>query len=42
MEAGEVAVAKTLGKVNGIRMPGTYFDFYLFNDYIYFDTTIRN
>ena len=32
---------KTLGKVNGIRMPGTYFDFYLFNDYIYFDTTIQ-
>ena len=41
VEAGEVAVAKTLGKVNGIRMPGTYFDFYLFNDYIYFDTTIQ-
>ena len=31
VEAGEVAVAKTLGKVNGIRMPGTYFYFYLFN-----------
>ena len=31
MEAGEVAVAKTLGKVNGIRMPRTYFYFYLFN-----------
>lgn len=41
VEAGEVAVVKTLGKVNGIRMPGTYFDFYLFNDYIYFDTTIQ-
>ena len=22
-------------------MPGTYFDFYLVNDYIYFDTTIQ-
>ena len=31
VEAGEVAVAKTLGKVNGIRMPRTYFYFYLFN-----------
>lgn len=41
VEAGEVAVVKTLGKVNGVRMPGTYFDFYLFNDYIYFDTTIQ-
>lgn len=41
VEAGEVAVVKTLGKVNGTRMPGTYFDFYLFNDYIYFDTTIQ-
>ena len=41
VEAGEVAVVKTLGKVNGIRMPGTYFDFYLFNEYIYFDTTIQ-
>ena len=39
VEAGEVAVVKTLGKVNGIRMPGTYFDFYLFNDYIYFIKT---
>ena len=41
VEAGEVAVVKTLGKVNGTRMPGTYFDFYVFNDYIYFDTTIQ-
>lgn len=41
VEAGQVAVVKSLGKVVGTRMPGTYFDFYLTNEYIYFDTTIQ-
>ena len=41
VEVGQVAVVKSLGKVVGTRMPGTYFDFYLVNDYIYFDTTIQ-
>lgn len=41
VEAGEVAVVKSLGKVVGTRMPGTYFDFYLLNEYTYFDTTIQ-
>ena len=29
VEAGQVAVVKSLGKVVGTRTPGTYFDFYL-------------
>ena len=41
VEVGQVAVVKSLGKVVGTRMPGTYFDFYLVNDYIYLDTTIQ-
>ena len=41
VEVGQIAVVKSLGKVVGTRAPGTYFDFYLINDYIYFDTTIQ-
>ena len=41
VEVGQVAVVKSLGRVVGTRMPGTYFDFYLVNDYIYFDTTVQ-
>lgn len=41
VEAGQVAVVKSLGKVVGTRMPGTYFDFYMVNSYTYFDTTIQ-
>ena len=41
VEAGQVAVVKHLGKVAGIRTPGTYFDFYMTNSYTYFDTTIQ-
>ena len=42
VEAGQVAVVKSLGKVVGTRHPGTYFDFHLVNEYTYFDTTIQN
>ena len=41
VEAGQVAVVKSLGKIKGTRTPGTYFDFHLVNEYIYFDTTIQ-
>ena len=41
VEAGQVAVVKSLGKVVGTRHPGTYFDFHLINEYTYFDTTIQ-
>ena len=41
VEAGQVAVVKTLGKIDGIRYPGTYFDFHLTKTYTYFDTTIQ-
>lgn len=41
VEAGQVAVVKHLGKVVGTRTPGTYFDFYMTNDYTYFDTTVQ-
>lgn len=41
VEAGQVAVVKSLGKVVGTRMPGTYFDFCLTRSYTYFDTTVQ-
>lgn len=41
VEAGQIAVVKSLGKVVGTRYPGTYFDFYMTNTYTYFDTTIQ-
>ena len=41
VEAGQVAVVKSLGKVVGTRTPGTYFDFYMFNEYTIFDTTVQ-
>ncbi len=41
VEAGQVAVVKTLGQVKGIRFPGTHFDFCLVSQYIYFDTTVQ-
>ena len=41
VEAGQVAVVKSLGRVVGTRLPGTYFDFYLTNTYTYFDTTVQ-
>lgn len=41
VEAGQVAVVKSLGKVVGTRLPGTYFDFCLTTNYTYFDTTVQ-
>ena len=41
VEAGQVAVVKSLGKVVGTRLPGTHFDFHLVNTYTYFDSTIQ-
>ena len=41
VEADQVAVMKSLGKIVGTRMPGTYFDFCLTSKYIYFDTTVQ-
>lgn len=41
VEAGQVAVMKSLGKIVGTRMPGTYFAFCLTSKYIYFDTTVQ-
>ena len=41
VEAGQVAVVKSLGKVVNTRTPGTYFDFYMVNEYIVFDTTVQ-
>ncbi len=41
VEAGQVAVVKSLGRVVDVRFPGTYFDFYMTHSYTYFDTTIQ-
>lgn len=42
VEAGQVAVVKTLGKATGIRTAGTYFDFWLFNTYDIYDAKVQN
>lgn len=41
VEAGQVAVVKSLGKVVNTRLPGTYFDFCWTHEYTYFDTTVQ-
>lgn len=41
VESGQVAVVKKLGKIETIREPGTYFDFYMTKDYTFFDTTVQ-
>lgn len=41
VETGTVAVVRHLGKVEGVRNPGTYFDFYLFKTYEIYDTKVQ-
>ncbi len=42
VEAGTVAVVKVLGEAKYIRTAGTYFDFWVTNNYIYYDATVQN
>ena len=41
VEAGEVAVVRSLGQIKGTRNPGTYFDFYMVNDYEIYDAKVQ-
>jgi len=41
INAGEVAVVKRLGKPVTVRMPGTYFDFWMFKQYQKYDTKVQ-
>ena len=41
VETGTVAVVRNLGKVEGMRGPGTYFDFYLIKTYEIYDTKVQ-
>lgn len=41
VEPGQVAVVKVWGKAKYIRTPGTYFDFWISNEYTIFDSTVQ-
>ena len=41
VETGTVAVVRNLGKIKGVRDPGTYFDFYMVNSYEVYDTKVQ-
>ncbi len=42
VESGQVAVVKHLGEANNIRNAGTYFDFWITEQYVYYDATVQN
>lgn len=41
VETGTVAVVRELGKIAGVRTPGTYFDFYMVKNYEIYDTKVQ-
>ena len=41
VDTGTVAVVRHLGKIEGTRTPGTYFDFYMTNNYEVYDTKVQ-
>ena len=41
VETGTVAVVRQLGKIEGTRSPGTYFDFYMVRSYEVYDTKVQ-
>ena len=41
VNAGEVAVVKHLGEIVNVRYPGTYFDFYMTNEYKIYDAKVQ-
>lgn len=42
INAGEVAVVKHLGRANDVRLAGTYFDFWLTEEYEIYDAKVQN
>ena len=41
VETGTVAVVRRLGKIKGVRNPGTFFDFYMVNSYEVYDAKVQ-
>lgn len=41
VDTGTVAVVRRLGKIEGIRQPGTYFDFWMVQKYETYDTKVQ-
>lgn len=41
VETGTVAVVRRLGKIKGVRNPGTFFDFYMVNSYEIYDAKVQ-
>ena len=41
VDTGTIAVVRSLGKIKGIRTPGTYFDFYMVNSYETYDSKVQ-
>ena len=41
VDTGTVAVVRHLGKIEGMRQPGTYFDLYMTNHYETYDTKVQ-
>ncbi|MCM1194823.1 MAG: prohibitin family protein [Corallococcus sp.] len=41
VEPGQVAVVKVWGDAKYVRSPGTYFDFWISNEYAIYDTTVQ-
>ncbi len=41
VEAGEIAVVKRLGKITNTRTAGTYFDFWMINNYDVYDAKVQ-
>ena len=42
VEAGEIAVVKYLGEARQVRTAGTYFDFWITNEYVMYDSKVQN
>lgn len=42
VSSGQVAVVKHLGKIEGVKTAGTYYDMWITNKYIKYDTKVQN
>jgi regulator of protease activity HflC (stomatin/prohibitin superfamily) len=42
VQAGQVAVVKHLGEIVDVKTPGTYYDFWMTNKYVKYDSTVQN
>lgn len=42
VQTGEVAVIKHLGEAKEVKTPGTYYDFWMTNKYVKYDTKVQN